>query len=142
MEIYDTAGQEDFKEIRTLVYPGTDVFIMCYSSILRQTLENITNFWLAETKGLKKNVPFVLVGNKLDLKDSVKDNSYVKPSEAEAVLNQHGGQFSYQCSAKNESLQGPQGGGVVQRLFKQAFIVGISARNEEVDDPTCACTLL
>jgi small GTP-binding protein len=33
MEIWDTAGQEDYDRVRSLCYPGAHVFIFCFSLI-------------------------------------------------------------------------------------------------------------
>jgi GTPase SAR1 family protein len=39
--LWDTAGQEDLIKVRTLNYPGTDCFIICYSIGRRASLQNI-----------------------------------------------------------------------------------------------------
>ena len=38
LEIYDTAGQEDFVQIRTLVYPGTDGTKLLTSQVFPETI--------------------------------------------------------------------------------------------------------
>ena len=34
--LFDTAGQEDFDNLRHLSYPNTDVFLMCFSGGLKR----------------------------------------------------------------------------------------------------------
>merc|ERR1712002_758396 len=72
MQLWDTAGQEDYEATRTLCYPGTNVLLMAFNVMEPASFANIPNVWVPEAKqeGLK-GVPIVLVGTKMDLrKDS------------------------------------------------------------------------
>lgn len=69
LQLWDTAGQEDYKRLRPLTYPGTDVFILCFSLVTLSSYENIENFWIPEIKQHCPDAPFVLVGLKSDLRD-------------------------------------------------------------------------
>ncbi len=33
LDLFDTAGQEEFDRLRPLSYPGSDVFLICYSVV-------------------------------------------------------------------------------------------------------------
>ncbi|CBK22940.2 uncharacterized protein [Blastocystis hominis] len=33
LELWDTAGQEEYDQLRTLSYPETNIFIICYSIV-------------------------------------------------------------------------------------------------------------
>ncbi len=39
--LVDTAGQEGFDELRGLTYPGTDVFIICFSVVSSDSFSNV-----------------------------------------------------------------------------------------------------
>ena len=39
----DTAGQDDFERLRPLSYPGTDVFLVCFSLTGPDSLKNALN---------------------------------------------------------------------------------------------------
>jgi len=67
LDLWDTAGQEDFDRLRPLSYNGTDVVLMCFSIDQPESLENIQKKWLTEIKHHCPNVPIFLVGNKKDL---------------------------------------------------------------------------
>jgi len=66
-QLWDTAGQEDFDRLRFLSYPGTDVFLICFSLISPTSLENIFHKWIPELNSHNPNTPFILVGTKQDL---------------------------------------------------------------------------
>ena len=43
LEVWDTSGGEDFPKVRTQLYPHTHVFIVCFSIIVPNSLENVLN---------------------------------------------------------------------------------------------------
>ncbi|KAF7840307.1 rac-like GTP-binding protein RAC13 [Senna tora] len=67
--LWDTAGQEDYNRLRPLSYRGADVFLLCFSLISKASYENISKKWIPELRHYSPNVPIVLVGTKLDLRD-------------------------------------------------------------------------
>lgn len=70
--MWDTAGQEDYDRLRPLSYPGTDVFLVCYSIINPSSLNNLKNKWLDEIKyHCGDNATIVLVGTKQDARDDI-----------------------------------------------------------------------
>jgi Ras-related C3 botulinum toxin substrate 1 len=73
LQLWDTAGQEDYKKLRPLSYPQTDIFIIAFSLIDPATLENDENAWIQEIKEYCPNSPYILVGLKSDLRDSPLD---------------------------------------------------------------------
>lgn len=48
IDIWDTAGQEEFVAIRRLSYPDTHVSLICYSTISKSSLDNIVSVWHPE----------------------------------------------------------------------------------------------
>ena len=46
--VFDTAGQEEYDKLRPMAYTDTDVFIVCFSMVDRDSLENILNKWAPE----------------------------------------------------------------------------------------------
>ena len=76
LQLWDTAGQEDYKKIRPLYYPNTDIFLLCFSLVNPTSLENIENMWVKEIQEYCPNKPFILVGLKSDLRDEFDQRAY------------------------------------------------------------------
>lgn len=85
--LWDTAGQEDYgrffvilpfrfshifsDRLRPLSYPATDVFMLCFSIVNRNSFQNISAKWIQEIKHHCPNTPVILIGTKLDLRDDL-----------------------------------------------------------------------
>jgi Ras-related C3 botulinum toxin substrate 1 len=65
--LWDTAGQEGYKNIRPLSYPGTHVFIICFSLVNYASFENVDSKWHSELTHHCPHVPIILCGTKMDL---------------------------------------------------------------------------
>jgi cell division control protein 42 len=66
--LFDTAGQEDYDRLRLIAYPNTDVFLVCFSTVLPSSLDNVREKWVPETSHHCPNIPFILVGTQSDLR--------------------------------------------------------------------------
>jgi small GTP-binding protein len=75
LQLWDTAGQEDYKKLRPLSYPQTDVFVICFSLVAPTSLENVQNMWIPEVKEHCPTCPYILVGMKSDLRDQFSQNA-------------------------------------------------------------------
>ncbi|KAG6489027.1 hypothetical protein ZIOFF_050285 [Zingiber officinale] len=109
--LWDTAGQEDYSRLRPLSYRGADVFVLAFSLISRPSYENVLKKWMPELRRFAPNVPIVLVGTKLDLRD---DKAYladhpgattITPAQVasgEELRKQTGAAAYIECSSKTQ----------------------------------------
>jgi Ras-related C3 botulinum toxin substrate 1 len=70
LSLWDTAGQDDYNRIRPLNYSQTDVFLVSFSIISPSSFENVKSKWVPEINNQCPNVPKILVGTKMDLRDN------------------------------------------------------------------------
>ncbi|URE09731.1 GTP-binding protein [Musa troglodytarum] len=106
--LWDTAGQEDYSRLRPLSYRGADIFVLAFSLISRASYENVLKKWMPELRRFAPNVPIVLVGTKLDLRE---DKGYladhpgattITPAQGEELRKQIGAAAYIECSSKTQ----------------------------------------
>jgi GTPase SAR1 family protein len=69
LRFWDTAGQEDYDNLRLLSYKKAEMVIICYSIDSRTSLENVRKKWYLEAKGHAPNALHLILGLKTDLRD-------------------------------------------------------------------------
>ncbi|KAJ5071242.1 hypothetical protein M0811_10514 [Anaeramoeba ignava] len=70
LELFDTAGGEDYDRMRPLTYAQADVVLICFSLICSDSFQNVREKWVPEIQHYCPKIPFILVGTKLDLRDN------------------------------------------------------------------------
>jgi len=106
VSLWDTAGQEDYDRLRPLSYPGTDVFLVCYSVINRTSFSNTKTKWFPE---IAHHCPThtILVGTKTDLREdpekleTLRDMGMtpVSTEEGQILAMEFGSIAAMECSA-------------------------------------------
>lgn len=106
--LWDTAGSEEYNTLRPLSYPGTDVFIICFSIFSPTSFENVIKKWFPEIRQhMDTKPPIVLVGTKLDLRskpaalESLRANNEepITPEMGEQMRQEIGAYKYLECSA-------------------------------------------
>ncbi|KAG7224719.1 hypothetical protein INR49_004610 [Caranx melampygus] len=102
LNLWDTAGQEEYDRLRTLSYPQTNVFIICFSISSPASYENVSHHC--------PGVPILLVGTKSDLRNDAEIQKKLKDQNQTPVTQQQGAALARQihavryleCSALNQ----------------------------------------
>eukprot|EP00850_Spirogloea_muscicola_P014685 SM000107S14051 [mRNA] locus=s107:219535:221355:+ [translate_table: standard] len=106
--LWDTAGQEDYNRLRPLSYRGADVFLLAFSLISKASFENISKKWIPELRHYAPQVPIILVGTKLDLRDDKQffaDHPGATPissAQGEELKRSIGAAAYIECSSKTQ----------------------------------------
>eukprot|EP01105_Mastigella_eilhardi_P022736 TRINITY_DN5649_c0_g1_i6.p1 TRINITY_DN5649_c0_g1~~TRINITY_DN5649_c0_g1_i6.p1 ORF type:complete len:228 (+),score=58.69 TRINITY_DN5649_c0_g1_i6:79-684(+) len=101
LQIWDTAGQENFRSITRSYYRGAAGALLVYDISRRETFNHLGS-WLEDAKQHgNQDVTIVLIGNKLDL-DSQRA---VSKSEGEAFAKEHGLLFLETSAKTNEHVE-------------------------------------
>lgn len=88
--IWDTAGEERYKSVTHLYYRNSHIAIIVVDLTAPQSLESASD-WINEVKEHgPANVPFIIFGNKADLKDRIALdsktlNEFAQTNEAEYI---------------------------------------------------------
>jgi len=98
--LWDTAGQEDYDRLRPLSYPQTDVFLVCFSVISVSSYDNVRTKWFPEISHHAPNVPFLLIGTKVDLRDDDEQIHRLREKGLEPVSESKGVQLANTLGAK------------------------------------------
>ncbi|KAH0787005.1 Rho GTPase [Histomonas meleagridis] len=116
--LWDTAGQEELENIRTLSYANTDIFLLCFSIIDRASFDNIRNKWFEEVKIHTRKPVFLLVGTKSDLRKSKPNDQCVSKEEALLMAKQIQAFDYLECSALlNEGVKEVFDNAIVKAIF-------------------------
>ena len=142
LELWDTAGQEDFDRLRPLSYPDTDVLLVCFSVVSPDSLTNVFEKWAPEVKHFCQEVPIILVGTKRDLRTDPKvvdtlERTKQKPVSFEegCLAAEHIGAYGYcECSAKTCE-------GIIQ-VFEMGIEASMKAKRvPKLSEQKSTCTL-
>ena len=95
IQIWDTAGQENFRSITRAYYKHSVCALVVYDISSRDSFNNVST-WIEDCKNQSpKTIFMVLVGNKSDLED----RRQVSTEEGQELADKYGLQF-YETSAK------------------------------------------
>ena len=105
LNLWDTAGQEDYDRLRLLSYSKTDLFLLCYAVNSPTSLANLKSRWAPEITRYAPECRFLVVGTKADLRDndSVEQGHLVTAEKGEQVANELGADGYFECSAKTQA---------------------------------------
>jgi len=78
LSLWDTAGQEEFANLRQKSYRDTDVFVLCFSVVDEASWDNLRSKWLPEIEREVPNPSIVLVGTKTDLRGNTEHMKTLK----------------------------------------------------------------
>lgn len=106
--LWDTAGQEEYDRLRPLSYANANVFLVCFSVVNPVSYENVTAKWYPEVIHFCPDVPQILVGTKLDLRDDPVIREKLASQNGEPVNTEMGVELAkkikaikyMECSAK------------------------------------------
>jgi len=110
LNLWDTAGQEEYDTLRPLSYPGADIFLVCFSVNTPDSYENVKAKWIGEVRHHAPHIPVVLVGTKVDLRKDeqtiaalkAKGQAPISLEQGEKLARELGCVKYLECSAKEQ----------------------------------------
>ncbi|KAM9178677.1 rho-related GTP-binding protein RhoF [Mergus octosetaceus] len=127
LNLYDTAGQEDYDRLRPLSYQNTNVVLICYDVMNPTSYDNVAVKWYPEVNHFCRGVPLVLIGCKTDLRKDREQLRKLRASKQEPITYNQGeaacqeinAEVYLECSAKCREN--------IEKVFKEATTIALSA---------------
>ncbi|XP_065662092.1 ras-like GTP-binding protein Rho1 [Hydra vulgaris] len=69
LSLFDTAGQDAYDRLRPLMYPDTDILLVCFAADSPDSYYNAHDKWIPEVKHFCPNTPLIIVCTKVDLRN-------------------------------------------------------------------------
>ncbi len=122
LSIWDLAGQDRYNFMRNNLYQGSDGVILVYDITRLDTFTSIQK-WLTEVRtALGEKIPFILIGNKIDLLKDV--GEVIDKNEPKEFAQKHG------CAYKETSAKT---GFNVEEVFNELIDQILKSRTYSVD---------
>jgi len=142
IQLFDTAGQEDYDRLRLIAYPNTDVFLVCFSIINPDSYDNVREKWVPEIQKHCGQAPFLLVGTQMDLRTDPatitnlekKTKKPVNAEQGKRLASELGAVAYVECSALTQEG--------MKNVFDEALMAALNKEDEEENKKCCPCTLL
>ncbi|XP_067950703.1 cdc42 homolog [Watersipora subatra] len=99
LDLFDTAGSEDYDRLRPLAYPQTNVFLVCFSVVLPSSFENVKEKWIPELLHHCQQTPFLLVGTQCDLRNDNAAIAQLQTTFEKPVSFEHGKKLAKELRA-------------------------------------------
>lgn len=81
-------------------YSQTDVFVICYSVVDKDSFSSIETKWIPELKRYSTNAPIIIVGTKADLAETVSESEVVSEEAVKRFVSKVNAAGHITCSAK------------------------------------------
>ena len=81
---------EDYPRLRPLSYPGTNIFLVCFSVAEPSSFKRVKEYWVPEIKRYCPNIPFILLGTKVDLRGDRATLDMLAKKQEEVVSMEEG----------------------------------------------------
>merc|ERR1712037_871734 len=142
LQLWDTAGQEEYEEARKTCYPGTSILLIGFSMTEPDSLANVETLWAKEanTEGLKK-APKLLVGLKADLKNDDKIKEDLAKRNEEPVTEEAAKKMADKIGAKGYFETSAKDNQGVQELFAEAIKLVCAPKPDPKPDSGCCCVI-
>lgn len=143
LELWDTAGQEDFDNIRPMSYPKTDICIICYSVTEQYSYVNARQKWFPELQRHAPNAPIILVATKVDERSNNRLNErlvhnttqeYITHEQGLELMQDISAVMLYECSALNNKG--------VKHIFEEVVRVALTHRENLENKISKKCCII
>ena len=135
--LWDTAGQEDYDRLRPLSYPGTNIFLICFSIVNPTSYQNVKSKWYPEVNHHCPKAKILLVGTKLDLRENQqtleqlrdKGQAPITVNQGDDLASSIGARTYMECSALTQKG--------LKNVFDEAIKICLAGDKRKKGVKTC-----
>uniref|UniRef100_A0A8C0PDM4 Ras homolog family member F, filopodia associated n=2 Tax=Canis lupus familiaris TaxID=9615 RepID=A0A8C0PDM4_CANLF len=100
LNLYDTAGQEDYDRLRPLSYQNTHLVLICYDVMNPTSYDNVLIKWFPEVTHFCRGTPMVLIGCKTDLRKDKEQLRKLRAAQLEPITYMQLCVHNFECGQK------------------------------------------
>ncbi|KAH7099841.1 P-loop containing nucleoside triphosphate hydrolase protein [Auriculariales sp. MPI-PUGE-AT-0066] len=134
---FDVSGLEEYKRLRVLVYPQTDVFLLCFSVVSQSSFNDLRTEWYPEIVHHCPGVAFLVVGTKVDLRDDLQTQMRLKENDQSAVTVEMGEHLATELSAAKYVECSSLSGQGLDTIFNEAVAAALTPPPPKKKEKKC-----
>ena len=128
---WDTAGQEEYANLRPLSYPQTDVFLVCFSVVSPASFANVKEVWVPEIRHYMPDTPIILAATKVDLREDKEANERLAQMNLAPISTMQGLEMANEIKAHKYMEVSALTTKGLRSLMDEAIRAGLMARSAE-----------
>ena len=120
--------QHDYESLREFTYKDSEVFVVCYSVVDRESFESIKEFWVPEMKNnMHRKKPIILVATQIDLRNTTGFDSDMPVTEAEGrrLAKEIGAESYDECTIESQTS--------VRKIFTDVVACALKYRKKKTN---------
>lgn len=142
INLWDTAGQAEYDDLRPLSYPNTNVYLLCFAIDCPTSFQNVKAKWWPEVLHHSPDTPFLLVGTKSDLRHeqsridelALKGMQMIDTKDAMTMVNEIGAAGYVECSS--QSKEG------IEDVFGDAIVAVLGHKRKNNNKMNSCCIIV
>ena len=142
LQLWDSAGQEEYQEARKTIYPDANLVMIAFSVAEPDSLANVENIWIGEASAFCPGIPVILVGTKTDLREDEKTIQDLKLRNLHPVTYTEGVTMAKSIGAKAYIECSAKEGYNVKAVFDEAMDVFFRNEAKTTKKGACCFSLL
>ncbi|XP_033734651.1 cell division control protein 42 homolog [Pecten maximus] len=137
LQLIDTLEQDPCSDVTQNVFPGTDVFVVCFSAVRPESFNNAEKKWIPIIKKQMGDTPFILVNTQTDLRKEPTviqelrrcGRSPISKSDGAAMARRLGASTYIECSPDDQKK--------MKQLINNAIVSVLSPVGYKIEGQTC-----
>uniref|UniRef100_A0A8H7XZU8 Uncharacterized protein n=1 Tax=Psilocybe cubensis TaxID=181762 RepID=A0A8H7XZU8_PSICU len=142
IDLFDASGGEYYNRLRPLLYPSTDIFLLCFSVVEHASFENIRTIWAPEVAHHLPSAAVLVVGTKTDLCDDATTLDALHDRHTAPIQRQQGVALCKEIGAGGYVECSSRTGFGIRAVFEEAIKLVVSSSERKVPESPRRCVIM